>query len=150
MKLYLDASALNRPFDDQSLPRNRVEAESVVIILDMVEQGKVELISSSALAYETLMNPFIYRREYVASYLSMASIFVATNAVLLERAREIERRGIAALDALHLASAEQAEAEWFITCDDRILRRGRRGRLPVAFNVSTPVEFVAERRIIDG
>ena len=59
MKLYLDASALNRPFDDQSLPRNRVEAESVVIILDMVEQGKVELISSSALAYETLMNPFI-------------------------------------------------------------------------------------------
>jgi len=150
VKLYLDASALNRPFDDQSLPQNRVEAESVVVILEMVEQGKVELISSSVLVYENLMNPFIYRREYVASYLSMASVFVATNAALLERAREIEQRGIAALDALHLASAEQAEAEWFITCDDRILRRRRRGRLPVAFNVSTPVEFVAERRIIDG
>jgi predicted nucleic acid-binding protein len=150
VKLYLDASALNRPFDDQSLPRNRVEAESVVLILALVEQKKVELISSSALVYETRMNPFIYRREYVASYLSMASIFVATNAGLLERAREIERRGVAPLDALHLASAEQAKAKWFITCDDRILRRGRRGRLPVAFNVSTPVEFVAERRIVDG
>lgn len=150
MKLYLDASARNRPFDDQSLPRNRVEAESVVLILDMVERGKAELISSSVLVYETLMNPFIHRREYVASYLRMASVFVATNAVLLERAREIERRGIAPLDALHLASADQAKAEWFITCDDRILRRGRRGRLPVAFHVSTPVEFVAERRIVDG
>lgn len=150
MKLYLDASALNRPFDDQSLPRNRVEAESVVLILDMVEHGKVELISSSVLVYETLMNPLIHRREYVTSYLSMASTFVATNATLLDRAREIQRRGIAALDALHLASAEQAEAEWFITCDDRILRRGRRSRLPVAFNISTPVEFVADRRIIDG
>jgi predicted nucleic acid-binding protein len=116
----------------------------------MVERGKAELISSSVLVYETLMNPFIHRREYVASYLRMASVFVATNAVLLERAREIERRGIAPLDALHLASAEQAKAEWFITCDDRILRRGRRGRLPVAFHVSTPVEFVAERRIVDG
>ena len=150
MKLYLDASALNRPFDDQSLPRNRVEAESVVVILDMVERGKVELISSSVLVYETLMNPFIHRREYVASYLSMATTFVATNATLLERAREIERRGISALDALHLASAAQAEAEWFIACDDRILRRGRRGRLPVVFSISTPVEFVAERRTIDG
>ena len=109
MKLYLDASALNRPFDDQALPRNRVESESVVLILDMVERGKVELISSSVLVYETLMNPFIHRREYVASYLSMASIFVATSAALLKRAREIERRGIAPLDALHLASAEQAK-----------------------------------------
>jgi predicted nucleic acid-binding protein len=127
-----------------------VEAESVILILDMVEHRKAELINSSVLAYETLMNPFIYRREYIASYLNMASIYVATNAALLKRAREIERIGIAALDALHLASAEQAEAEWFITCDDRILRRGRRGRPPVAFNVSTPVEFVAERRLIDG
>ena len=43
------------------------------------------------------MNPFVHRREYVASYLSMASTFAATNAALLARAREIEQRGIAAL-----------------------------------------------------
>jgi hypothetical protein len=41
VKVYLDASALNRPFDDQSLPRNRLEAEAVIVILDQIEQGSV-------------------------------------------------------------------------------------------------------------
>ena len=150
MKVYLDASALNRPFDDLSLPRNRLEAEAVLAILDRVEGGDIELISSSALLYENLVSPLVYRRAYIATYLEMASRFVAADEALRERAREIAQEGIAPLDALHLASAERAGAEWFITCDDRILRRTRRGRLPIGLKVSTPVEFVAERRILNG
>lgn len=69
MKIYLDASTLNRPFDEQSLLRNRLEAEAVIAILDKIERGALELISSSALLYENLMSPFIYRRQYVATYL---------------------------------------------------------------------------------
>lgn len=150
MKIYLNASALNRPFDDQSLPRNRLEAEAALAILDKVEGEDIELISSSALLYENLMSPLVDRRAYIATYLDMASDFVVADEALRERAREIEQEGIAPLDALHLASAERAGAEWFIACDDRILRRARRGRLPVRLKVSTPVAFVAERRILDG
>jgi len=80
----------------------------------------------------------------------MASIFVTTDEALRERAREIAQQGIAPLDALHLASAERAGAEWFVTCDDRVLRKARRGRLTVGVKISTPVEFVAERRLLDG
>ena len=148
VKVYLDASALNRPFDDQSLPRNRLEAEAVIAILGKVEEGVVELISSSALLYENLNSPLVDRREYVVTYLDMASIFVTTDEAL--RAREIAQQGIAPLDALHLASAERAGAEWFVTCDDRVLRKARRGRLTVGVKISTPVEFVAERRLLDG
>jgi len=148
VKVYLDASALNRPFDDQSLPRNRLEAEAVIAILGKVEEGVVELISSSALLYENLKSPLVDRREYVVTYLDMASIFVTTDEAL--RAREIAQQGIAPLDALHLASAERAGAEWFVTCDDRVLRKARRGRLTVGVKISTPVEFVAERRLLDG
>ena len=150
VKVYLDASALNRPFDDQSLPRNRLETEAVIVILDQIEEGIVEMISSSALLYENLKSPLVYRREYVATYLDMASVFVTTDEALRERAREITQQGIAPLDALHLASAERARADWFLTCDDRMLRKARRGKLAVGVKVSTPIEFVAARRLRDG
>jgi predicted nucleic acid-binding protein len=150
VKVYLDACALNRPFDDQSLPRNRLETEAVIVILDQIERGMVDMISSSALLYENLKSPLVYRREYVATYLDMASVLVTADEALRERAREITQQSIAPLDALHPASAERAETDWFLTCDDRMLRKARRGKLTVRVEVSTPVEFVAKRSLFDG
>jgi len=150
VRVYLAASTLNRPFDDQSLPRNRLETEAVIVILDQIERGMVDMISSSPLLYENLKSPLVYRRDYVATYLDMASVFVTADEALRERAREIAQQGIAPLDALHLASAERAEADWFLTCDDRMLRKARRGKLTVGVKVSTPVEFVTKRRLLNG
>lgn len=150
MKVYLDASALNRPFDDQRLSRNRLEAEAVLAILEWVEIGEIKLVSSAALAYENVSSPFVERREYVATYLSLASTFVSASPALLERARQIQQQGIVAIDALHLASAERGRAAWFVTCDDRILRRARHGRLDVRTIVGTPIEFVAKRKSVNG
>jgi predicted nucleic acid-binding protein len=150
VKVYLDASALNRPFDNQSLPRNRLETEAVIVILDQIEQGIVRMIGSSALLYENLKSPLVYRREYVATYLGLASVSVTADDALRERAREIVQQGIAPLDALHLASAERAEADWFLTCDDRMLRKVQRKKLTVEVKVSTPIEFVIERKLLNG
>jgi predicted nucleic acid-binding protein len=150
LKVYLDASALNRPFDNQNLSRNRLETEAVIIILAQVEQGSVTMISSSALLYENMKSPLIYRREYVTTYLALASTFVTLDEALRERARQIVQQGIAPLDAIHLASAERAEVDWFLTCDDRILRKARRRKLTEGVKVSTPIEFVVERNLLDG
>ena len=89
------------------------------------------------------MSPLLDRREYVGTYLGLAASLVEVNPVLLQRAREIEKQGIAPLDALHLASAEKGRAEWFVTCDDRILKRARQGKLDVRPRVGTPIEFMA-------
>ena len=35
MKIYLDVSSLNRPLDDQTQPRIRLEAEAVTIVLGL-------------------------------------------------------------------------------------------------------------------
>jgi len=40
MKVYLDVSCLNRPFDDQTQARIRLESEAVTIILDECEHGE--------------------------------------------------------------------------------------------------------------
>jgi predicted nucleic acid-binding protein len=150
VRIYLDASALNRPFDDQRLSRNRLEAEAVLAILEWVEVARIELISSAALMYENLMSPLIQRREYVWTYLALATTHVAADAALLQRAREIETQGMRPLDALHLASAERGRAGWFVTCDDRILRRTRRGKLDARLTIGTPIEFVATRKKTNG
>lgn len=150
MRIYLDASALNRPFDDQRLSRNRIESEAVLAILERIEVGHIELISSAALAYENQMSPLIERREYVTTYLNMAATFVPVGAELLLRAREFEDRGMRPLDAFHLASAERGRARWFITCDDRILKRARSGKLETHVEIGTPVEFVASRKKANG
>ena len=41
------------------------------------------------------------------------------------RARELAALGFSPLDALHLAFAEQSQAQWFATTDDRLLKRAR-------------------------
>lgn len=150
MRIYLDASALNRPFDDQRLSRNRLEAQAVLAILEWVEEGGVDLISSATLVYENQMSPLIERREYVDTYLSLATETIRMDPALLRRAREFEVRGVRPLDALHLASAERGRAEWFVTCDDRIHKRAQTGKLDASVTVGTPVEFVATRNKGNG
>lgn len=49
----------------------------------------------------------------------------------------MERIGIKPLDALHLASAEAAAADYFLTCDDRLIKRYK-GSLAVL----TPLDFI--------
>ncbi|HSW44151.1 MAG TPA: hypothetical protein VLM89_01100 [Phycisphaerae bacterium] len=46
MRVYLDVSCLNRPFDDQTQPRIRLEAEAVGLILKHVDLGKWRAVSS--------------------------------------------------------------------------------------------------------
>lgn len=62
MRVYLDTGVYNRPFDDQTQPRIWLEALAFSIILQMVESGDLELITSTVLAYETGRNPFSQRR----------------------------------------------------------------------------------------
>lgn len=40
-RVYLDTSAYNRPFDDQTQPKIFLETQAVVIILQMIEAKTV-------------------------------------------------------------------------------------------------------------
>jgi len=47
LRLYLDNSVLNRPYDDQRQPRIWLETLALSIILQMAEAGEVELVKSA-------------------------------------------------------------------------------------------------------
>ncbi len=51
-KIYLDTCCLNRPFDDQTQERIRLESEAVLAIISRIEKGEWDWIGSDVLMDE--------------------------------------------------------------------------------------------------
>ena|ERR1700722_6411 len=143
MKLYLDVCCLNRPFDDQSQNRVRLEAEAVLSILELAESGELEIIGSDIIDDELLEMPDNERREKVELLLALASSQISLTSVIEQRATELQKQNISPFDALHLASAESAQADCFLTTDDDLLRRAKRAGLKV--KVENPAKWLIQQ-----
>ena len=123
MNVYLDTSALNRIFDDQSQPRIFLEASAMLLVFGLIEKRIISIVSSDVLIYENSRSPYAERQLFVTSVLHKARVIQTLNGRLVKRAQEIEALGIKGLDALHLACAERLKTDYFVTCDDRIIRK---------------------------
>lgn len=139
MTIYLDNCCLNRPYDDQSAPRVRLEAEAIELILNAVVEGRINLVWSDMLDTENEQNPFEERRTGIARWKNSAAAMIQDAPAIRERARALASDGFKPLDALHLASAAAGKASHFLTVDDRILNK--RGRV-CEFVIVSPLEFV--------
>lgn len=144
VKVYLDTSVYNRPFDDQSQTRIRLEAEAFLSIVEKAVSGAVTIVGSSTLLYENSRNPFAERKERVSSFLDMAAKVVKASEAVRKRAISLESLGIDPIDALHLACAEAGGAEYFVTCDDDILKRAKKNQAVLKVAVRSPLAFVLE------
>ena len=144
MKIYLDACCLNRPFDDQSQPRVRLEAEAVSLILEKFNQDEWEWVGSEVLHYEVNQHPDSETRERILSFLSLTRRVVEVNEKILKRAEELEETGFDSYDAIHLASAEFGQADIFLTTDDQILKISNRNKSLFSFPVENPVKWLEE------
>jgi hypothetical protein len=65
VRIYLDVSCLNRPYDDQGQVRIRLEAEATSTILGMCERGEWEQVSSEMARIEIDAMPDPVRRARV-------------------------------------------------------------------------------------
>jgi hypothetical protein len=139
VRLYIDLSCFNRPFDDQVQERIRRETEAVFVILNRILEGKDDLVWSWVLTFENSKHPKPDRGAEIALWEARASLVIHADSAVEERARRMAEQGIPALDAAHLASAEAGGAEIFVTCDDVVLRRSRRLRL--GLRVLNPVAY---------
>ncbi len=123
MRIYLDSCCLQRPLDDQSQPRIRVETEAALAILAFVQAGDLSLLGSEALEYEASRIPNEARRNEVMAVLRLASEHLEIDDEAEALAGSLESRGVPSMDAVHLALASKAEADFFCTCDDKLLRK---------------------------
>jgi len=142
MRLYVDLSCFNRPFDDQGQERIRLETEAVFVVLTRIMEGKDTLLWSWVMSFENDKHPNPDRRDEIAVWEARAERSVSLSNKLEERARQISELGIAGLDAVHLASAEEGRADVLLTCDDVLVRRSRRRTL--ALRVLNPVAYFEE------
>ena len=142
MLFYLDASCLNRPFDEQSQPRVRDETEAVLRILERVCAGQDELVLSSALTVELAAHPEAEIRAELLSWKTRSRRNMTTQAPIRLRVEELVGFGFKPLDAAHVAYAESAPCDALVTCDDRLIRHARRARLAV--RVIGPIEYLKE------
>jgi predicted nucleic acid-binding protein len=83
------------------------------------------------------------RQEHALEVLSKAATHVRVNERIEKRAARFVALGIKPLDALHLASAEEAKATYFCTCDDRLLKKAKAVAGPRT-RVVSPIELIEE------
>ena len=142
MKLYLDVCCLKRPFDDQAQPRIRIETEAVLAIL-AADPEEIAVIRSAAHDLENDQSPLTWRAERVRAWLAERKLDEPA-ADLEARTAELMAAGFRNFDALHLACAEAARADIFVTCDDRLLAAARRSESGIRVRVAEPTPVVRE------
>lgn len=144
MKIYLDSCCLNRPFDDQRQPRVRLEAEAVILILEKIHKRELEWITSDVLVYELTQTKDVERRERLILLAGQSNQAVEMTEKILDRAEEIALSGFENFDSIHLASAEQAKVEIFLTTDDGLLKAANRNKRSFPFIIVNPVKWLEE------
>ena len=141
MRVYLDNCCYNRPFDEQVQLKVRLETVTKLAVQMLMATRVVEYVWSKALDYEISFNPFPKRKVSIMWWRDGAAEYVETTEEIIRRGEEIERFGVKPKDALHLASAEKANCDMFLTTDKGILKKVQvLGRMKVV----NPIQFISE------
>lgn len=144
MRIYLDMCCLKRPFDDQSQPRIHIETEAVLTLLKL-EKGGLELVRAAPLLIENAWNRVPERAARIGQWLREGAIHtIGTSPDVEARASELTKIGLKNLDALYVATAEDARADRFVTVDDRLLATLRRNSGSLRVKACSLVECVEE------
>jgi predicted nucleic acid-binding protein len=135
----------NRCFDDQTQLKINLETAAIEGIFALAEAHELLLIWSFMLDYENSLNPYDDRKEAVELLSRLCADRIVPASEIIQMARAIIKgTQMKPRDALHMACAETAACNYFMTCDDALVRAaGRRRRTSklkvVAIN---PVEFM--------
>ncbi|MFZ1492823.1 MAG: PIN domain-containing protein [Candidatus Competibacter denitrificans] len=143
-RIYLDNCAFNRPFDDQRQIRIRLESEAKLYIQEKIRQQKIELVWSYILDFENEQNPFIERKRAIEKWKNFAALDVEESHNLLMMASALIKEGIRPKDALHVASALEGKASYFLTTDDKIIKKLSNSTQIKVINPINMVEMIDE------
>ena len=140
MKVYLDNCSYNRPFDDQSQMRIYLETQAKLYIQKLIHDDCLLLAISYISRYENWNSPHSKSKITIEKFFEKASTLIDIDkADIIERkADNIMKCGVHSKDALHIACAVEAACDYFITTDDRILKKYTTDEIKVC----SPVEFI--------
>ena len=140
MRVYLDNCCYNRPYDDQSQFLVSLEAQSKMVIQNMIKSGQLELATSYMLRYENGRNPYEMRKNRIADFMDnyeTAFVSLKYEAVAERMADDIMATGVKHADAVHVACAIISECQYFLTTDKRLLKYKTD-----KVKIMTPIDFI--------
>lgn len=143
-KVYLDVNIYNRPFDDQSQVRIRLETISIFSIMQRIKRGDLSLIWPFIIDYENSLNPYDDVRQEVGLLSSLASKTILPSDTIVTQAMKFESRGMKPRDALHIACALEAGADYFLTCDDKLINKSSSIR---GLKILNPIRFIEKTEV---
>lgn len=135
----------NRPFDDQSQVRIRLETIAIFSILQKIKNKELTLLWSFMIDYENSLNPYEDVRQEIEMAASLAVESVTPDESVLTAAKEFESKGIKPRDSIHLACALKGKAEYFLTCDDKLIRRAT--TLDINIKIINPLRFIEDMEV---
>ncbi len=146
MKVYLDNCCYNRPYDDQSYMKISLEAQAKLKIQNMIKNNEIELASSFMSRYEANQSPYELRKTPIIQFIDTnTSSYIPSDIYetkLKGSVNEIMATGVKYKDAVHVACAIYAGADYLLTTDMRLLKYHTD-----KIKLLNPIDFIAEMEV---
>ncbi|GAG04216.1 unnamed protein product, partial [marine sediment metagenome] len=131
----------NRPFDDQSQLRIKLESEAKLKIQEEIRAGRLEMVWSYIIDYENSKNPFAERKKQIVVWKKYAIVDIQENPEIIEKANSLSRKGMRKMDSLHIACAIYSQCDYFLITDDKVLKKSD---IIEEINIVDPFGFIKE------
>lgn len=105
------------------------------------EEGRIDLVWSFMHEDETILCPFPERQLAAWRLSTLCHCRVGPKEEIISLAQTFQQQAsLTGKDALHLACACSARADFFLSCDDRLIKQA--GRLDLKMKLANPLDFV--------
>ena len=143
MIVYLDNCCYNRPFDDQTQERIHLESEAILAVLKMGQMKRIVIAGSDILELEITCMSDENKKRKVQDLYKVADIHISYTSQIRNRSEEIASISkIRTFDSLHIAAAEEANADVLLTTDDKFEKMAE--KLDLKTRVVNPLRFAWE------
>jgi predicted nucleic acid-binding protein len=120
----------------------RLESEAKLYIQEQVLNKSLQLVWSYMLDFENEHNPFEERAGVIGKWKGKAVICIEENETILSTARILFQKGLKSKDAIHIACAIYAGCDYFITTDEKILKKLKSSN---DIKVMNPLEYIRQK-----
>jgi predicted nucleic acid-binding protein len=108
-------------------------------IQNKIKNKELELIWSYILEFENSQNPHDERKNTIIRWKKIAMLNIIETPALIEKAKKVAEFGVKAKDTLHVASAIEGNADYFLTTDDRLLSSLKRSKM---IEILNPTDYI--------
>ena len=102
-----------------------LETQAKLHIQDLIVQKKIELVFSFISRYENNENPDFSHRDSISQFFLNASSYIGAESIneIQLSSNELIQEGMGMKDSVHLACAILAGCDYFITTDDKLIKK---------------------------